>query len=264
MTMTKSTTDPKILTQLSHDLFRAKKDIEITNRITFHIPTVDEIYELGFEKYMGTVSLMTSVGMDIPLILDELGEDFTTIDDFYLFSKYIAPSLETKYTSIIFPNVDFNDTFPYPYTDDEGKESIALISTSGELLMTQEIYEYTMYCLRYTHLKKRNNIILVGQSAKDAYLEDAYLETLIKEDQNNDDSPSFEDLISTMILDPGFPYNQDTVFDMKFTHFLISVQRSKQIHNADLLLSSGYSGFGVDLKKINQKELNRFAKLDFG
>ena len=59
----------------------------------------------------------------------------------------------------------------------------------------------------------------------------------------------------------GFKFNQNDVWDMKINAFMKAVQRVSHIKNADLLLGSGYSGFGVDLKKINKKQLNYFDGL---
>lgn len=258
----KSTIKPEIVNKLSHELFRPKGDLVITNRITYHIPILDEVYDVGFDNYMGTISMLTSVGMDMPLILEELGEDFCTIDDFYLFCKYIAPSVDSKVVSLIFPGLNLESS--HCFIDEETNECLALLSEEGEILMTREIYDIVMFCLRFTHLRKRNDIVIKGYSAREAYLEDAWMERNIQQDAVDDDIPSFEDLISTMVNDPGFLQNYTTVFDMRINHFLDAVYRSKHIQNANLLLTSGYSGFGVDLKKINQKELNRFAKLDFG
>ena len=69
-------------------------------------------------------------------------------------------------------------------------------------------------------------------------------------------------LISTMTNMIGFGYNWTTVWDMKINAFMDAVQQVQHIKNADLLLSSGYSGFGIDLKKINKKEINYFYKPD--
>ena len=41
-----------------------------------------------------------------------------------------------------------------------------------------------------------------------------------------------------------------------------SVARVSKIKNAELLLQSGYSGFGIDLKKIDRETLNYMGELD--
>ena len=65
-------------------------------------------------------------------------------------------------------------------------------------------------------------------------------------------------LISTMTNMEGFKYGWVDVWNMKINAFMDAVNSIQHIKNADLLLSSGYSGFGIDLKKINKKELSYF------
>ena len=49
---------------------------------------------------------------------------------------------------------------------------------------------------------------------------------------------------------------------MKINAFMDSVKRISKIKNADLLLQSGYSGFGVNLKNIDKKQLDWQGELD--
>ena len=59
-----------------------------------------------------------------------------------------------------------------------------------------------------------------------------------------------------MINGPGFKYDHSQVWNMKINAFLDSIKRISKIKNADLLLQSGYSGFGINLKEIPDKQLN--------
>ena len=49
---------------------------------------------------------------------------------------------------------------------------------------------------------------------------------------------------------------------MKINAFMDSVKRIGKIKNADLLLQSGYSGFGVNLKDIEKKQLDWLGELE--
>ena len=49
---------------------------------------------------------------------------------------------------------------------------------------------------------------------------------------------------------------------MKINAFMDSVKRIGEIKNADLLLQSGYSGFGVNLKEIDNKQLDWLGELE--
>ena len=65
-----------------------------------------------------------------------------------------------------------------------------------------------------------------------------------------------------MINCPGFKYNHSEVWNMKINAFLDSVKRITKIQNAELLLQSGYSGFGINLKEIPNKQLDWLGDLD--
>lgn len=49
---------------------------------------------------------------------------------------------------------------------------------------------------------------------------------------------------------------------MKINAFMDSVKRIGKIKNAQLLLQSGYSGFGVNLKEIDNKQLDWLGELE--
>ena len=68
-------------------------------------------------------------------------------------------------------------------------------------------------------------------------------------------------LISSMINCEGFKYNHSNVWDMKINAFMDSVKRINKIKNADLLLQSGYSGFGINLKEVDKKQLDWLGEL---
>ena len=72
-----------------------------------------------------------------------------------------------------------------------------------------------------------------------------------------------KNLISAMVNYEGFKYNHEQVWDLKINAFMDSVKRVSKIKNADLLLQSGYSGFGINLKDIKDKnQLNWLGELE--
>ena len=69
-------------------------------------------------------------------------------------------------------------------------------------------------------------------------------------------------LISSMVNCEGFKYNHSQVWDMKINAFMDSVKRISKIKNTELLLQSGYSGFGINLKDIDKKQLDWLGELE--
>lgn len=49
---------------------------------------------------------------------------------------------------------------------------------------------------------------------------------------------------------------------MKINAFMDSVKRISKIKNSDLLLQSGYSGYGVNLKEVDKNQLDWIGELD--
>ena len=98
------------------------------------------------------------------------------------------------------------------------------------------------------------------KSAKMILIEDAREE--MEANKNKEYHSTLKNLISAMINSEGFKYNHSQVWDMKINAFMDSVKRIGKIKNAQLLLQSGYSGFGVNLKEINNKQLDWLGELD--
>ena len=60
----------------------------------------------------------------------------------------------------------------------------------------------------------------------------------------------------------GFKYNHEQVWNMKINAFMDSVKRIGKIKNAQLLLQSGYSGFGISFDDIDKKQIDWLGELD--
>ena len=91
-------------------------------------------------------------------------------------------------------------------------------------------------------------------------IEDAIEEMMLA--KNKPYHSQLKNLISAMINSEGFKYNHSQIWDMKINAFMDSVKRIGKIKNASLLLQSGYSGFGVNLKDISNKQLDWLGELE--
>lgn len=114
--------------------------------------------------------------------------------------------------------------------------------------------------IRKIHRIKRNDEVPGNEATRKILIEDARDE--YEENKNKSGKSHLLSLISTMVNSEGFKRNDQTVFDMKINAFMDSVARIGKIKNAGLLLQSGYSGFGIDLKKLNKEETNWMGDLD--
>lgn len=114
--------------------------------------------------------------------------------------------------------------------------------------------------LRKSHFIEKDEKVPANESTKMVLIEDAR-----DEYEKNKGKPyhsKLKNMISSMINSEGFKYNHSQVWDMKINAFMDSVMRISKIKNAELLLQSGYSGYGINLKEIDKKQLDWLGELE--
>ena len=83
------------------------QDYPINNKISVHVPTVDEIFNFGDQKYYNMVQSLTSTPFDLMVELDDIGVDYETITDYQLFILMIQSiAYDEQDTSILFRDLD--------------------------------------------------------------------------------------------------------------------------------------------------------------
>lgn len=232
-------------------------DYKISDKISIHQPSLEEICEYGEKEYYSMVYMLCAVGADLKFQLYDLGIDYTEIDDFTLFYSLLCKSYTQKQTSIIFGDLDFSKFQVYKDVD---TEDVFMYDIENDIKIDEYTYCLIVNVLRMIHNFKRNDDIPANETTKQILIEDAR-----EEYERNKDKPhrsQLRNLISTLVNCEGFKYNHNEVWDMKIYAFMDSIKRISKIKNANLLLQSGYSGFGVNLKEINKKQIDWLGELD--
>jgi hypothetical protein len=239
-------------------------DFVVSEHIKIHQPTLNEICEYGEQEYFHMVNMLTSVGADLKWQLDDVGIDYTMIDDFELFYTLIVKMFTVEQTRIIFGDLDFTKFELYSKKDNNDICLIQEIYDESETPGYIEIDKFTYMVitdyLRKVHGYKKNEQKPANESTKRILIEDERDNYLLN--KNKESHSYLLNLISTMINSEGFKYDHAEVWDMKINAFMDSVKRISKIKNAHLLLQSGYSGYGINLKDINKKEIDWLGELD--
>ena len=273
------------------------KDFTVSKGITIHQPTLDEICSLGEDTYWSFVYAFTSSPADLKWQLWDSGIDYTEITDFELFYTMIHMMSPIFITSIIFGDLDFRKFEVYESAQSGVKEKIlyqkcnktvnekVLVEPKNkiysflrkifrckpryknisheeeyEVIIDEYIYTLIVDVLRKMHGFKRNSKMPANNSTKMVLIEDARDEYNISKTKEN--HSQLKNLISAMTNSEGFKYSHSEVWDMKINAFMDSVQRIMKTKNADLLLQSGYSGYGINLKDVDKKQLDWIGELD--
>ena len=75
-----------------------RKKYKLTDKITVRIPTIEEIRktETSEQEYYQAVFLFTKTQCDIMVELDEVGKDYTQVDDYDLFVSFFGSEIQQR------------------------------------------------------------------------------------------------------------------------------------------------------------------------
>lgn len=231
------------------------KDFVINENIKIHQPTLDEICEWGEEKYFSFIYSFTATPTDLKYHLSLVGIDWNEISDYDLFVTR-AMQFDKSESGILFYDLDFSK---FKFATNENDE-IVLYNKKSDVLIDRSIYQIMVDYIRKSHNLTKNVERAMTETTRIVLLEEA--KEQFEMNKNKKYSSVLLPLISTITNMEGFKYGWNDVWNMKINAFMDAVNRVTHIKNANLLLSSGYSGFGIDLKKISKKEINYFYRPD--
>ena len=232
------------------------EDFVVSKYIVIHQPTLGEICDYGEQKYFSMLYSLTSTPQSMKAQLWQSGIDYTTITPYDLFlSLYHLFNKES--TSLLFGNLDFTKFRPYQ----KNQKDVILGQMINDDFVEIDEYTYGMIVdyLCKSHFIDRDLKNPMNESTKMILIEDA-MDDLIKISKEKYHS-KLKNLISAMINSEGFKYNHSQVWDMKINAFMDSVRRIQSIKNANLLLQSAYSGFGINIKDVDKKQLDWLGEL---
>ena len=233
------------------------KDYVINEHIVVHTPTLEEICAYGEDEYFSLVHFLAATPTDLCYQLWDIGLDYTTISDYSLFSQLITKMFPVEKTAIIFGSLDLTKFILKKHPIN--KDDVVMEYPDGNWYMDECTYEILVDYLRKVHFFEKNVSIPANESTKMVLIEDAREVALIKSRKQK--HSTLLNMISTMVNSEGFKYNHDEVWNLKINVFMDSVMRIGKIKNASLLLQSGYSGFGINLKEVDKKQLDWMGSL---
>lgn len=234
------------------------EDYIVSKYIKIHQPTLGEICDFGEKKYYSMIYEFVSTPQSLKSELWDKGVDYTEITPYQLFYSVIRKTMTLNVSSIIFGDLDFSK-FKIKKNED-GDIVLSQTINDEEVIFDEYTYNLVTDYLCKVHFIERDFKIPANNNTKMILIEDAKEEKL--RNKNKKYHSQLKNLISTMINSEGFKYNHTQVWDMKINAFMDSVKRISKIKNSDLLLQSGYSGFGVNLKEVDKKQLDWLGELE--
>lgn len=235
-------------------LFR--EPYKLNRYLTIFQPTMQDIISYGEQEYFQNIGLLCGTPSDFKVILWDNGKDWNKVKEFDFFASFV-PNLGPDKTGILFGDFDFTKFRP------------ANKRETGELVLYNEELDFAIDSFIYHHIvsyiRKLNgmsyngNKIVKGATAKKLVIERD--RNKMKAQANKPYESQLKNLISAMLVYPGFKYSKDQLKNCGIYEFMEAVKRS-QIYTSTIALTQGAYGGFMDTKNINKELFNWFRDTD--
>ena len=233
-----------------------KKSYKINDSINIIIPTVGEILD-NQEMYYGLVSMLTAMPVDMMVQLDDIGIDFTTINEYDLFLIMFAGANFQKDakgkkidTSLIFGDLDLSK---FRVAENEQNGNLILLDTENDIKIDRAIHGRIADFLRQIHHLEKNIRKPANEDGKKFMLERARAK-LKRHKRQNEDS-QLESLIVAMVNTEQYKYDFEGTRELSIYQFNESVRQVIKKVDYDNKMYGVYTG-SINAKDLSQDDLN--------
>lgn len=224
-----------------------KESYSINDDIKIMIPKVRDVLEHD-EDYYNMVMMLTAMPIDMMVQLDEMGVDFTDINEYDLFLM-VFNSLKTEDTSLIFGDLDLS-RFRTATSEQTGK--VVLLNPEG-VRIDRAVANQIATVLRKIHDLKVNNKKPANEEAKKYMLERARAK--MKRASRRLNESYLEQQIVAMVNTEQYHYGFEGTLELSIYQFNKSVRQVIKKVDYEHLMHGVYAGT-ISSKDLSQKDLN--------
>lgn len=227
------------------------RNYKVNDKISVHVPTVDEIFDFGDQKYYSIVQTLVATPFDLMVELDDIGIDYETITDYQLFILMMESiAVNEDDTSILFGDLNLKG-FQEAVNPQNGEK--VLWSKDNDIVIDQMIALEICNAIRKIHFWEAP-IGRAGNAEAKRYL----IERKRKTKQRLAKKPykSFlESMIISLVNTEEFPYNYETVMGLSVYKLNASWRQIQKKKHWDQTMNGVYFGT-VDKDKIDWEKIS--------
>lgn len=222
--------------------------VRINDNIRVMIPDVGTVLSHE-EDYYRLVSVLTAMPYDMMVQLDDIGIDFTEIDDYDLF-LLLFPGLKTENTELLFGDLDLSQFV----TEINQKNGAVMLRDPGTgIVIDRAIFTRIANTLREIHhlektIKKPGN-----EDAKKYLLERTRKK--LRRMKSRKSKSELQSLIVAMVNSSEFKYDYETVKKISIYQFNQSVHQIINKTDWSNRMHGVYAGT-VDAKRLTENEMS--------
>ena len=221
------------------------KSIEITDKLSLRIPTVGEILE-DEQSYYNIISSITATPFQYMVQLDDMGIDYTTINDYDLFIM-LFQILAKSDLSILFGDLNLSDIGRYK---NNKNNSIVLYSSKNDVIIDELVYSKIVKYIRKINNLKRENRKPGNEEAKQFRIKLERKKQ--KRNARKPYEPYLEKMVIALVNRPEFKYNYEQTNDLTIYQFNKSFEQINTSINFENTMIGVYAGT-VDTSKLKDK-----------
>ena len=224
-----------------------KNEYTINENIHIQIPTVGEILEQE-DSYYSMVAMLTAMPIDMMVQLDDIGIDFTTINEYELF-LLLFEGLKQMDTSLVFRDLDLK---PFEKVVNMQNEQLMLINRETGVRIDRALQVQIADILRKIHHLEKNTRKPANGEAREYMIKRAR-KKMQRESKRINDS-QLEGLIVALVNTSEFGYGYEEVRHLSIYQFNQSFRQIAHKINYDNRMHGVYSGT-VNVKELSQDDL---------
>ena len=226
-------------------------EYKVNDKISVHVPTVDEIFDFGDQKYYSTVQTLVATPFDLMVELDDIGIDYESITDYQLFVLMMESiAINEDDTTIFFGNLNLKN-FQEAVKTKNGEK--VLWDKNNDIVIDQMIALEICNAIRKIHFWEAP-VGRAGNAEAKRYL----IERKRKTKQGLAKKPykSFlESMIISLVNTEEFPYNYETVMGLSVYKLNASWRQIQKKKHWDQTMNGVYFGT-VDKDKIDWEKIS--------
>lgn len=221
--------------------------IPVNDKINIYVPTVGEIIECE-DDYYSLVSILTAMPIDFMVQLDDLGIDFTSINEYDLL-LILFPELKSKDTSMIFGDLDLSG---FELMVNRQNNNIVLRDELNDITIDRSVYGMISNTLRKIHSLERDRRKPANEEAKKFMLERARKK--LRRNKNKYRDSQLESFIISLVNAEQFKYDFEGTRELSIYQFNVSVRQVVKKTDYEHLMFGVYSG-SISAKDVKNDDL---------
>lgn len=224
-----------------------KREYPVNDAIRIQIPTVGEILD-NEEEYYTMVSMLTSMPIDMMVQLDDIGVDFTSINDYELF-LLLSGRLKEFDTSLVFGELDLSR---YKMAVNGENGMVVLRDETTGAVIDRAIHDQIANVLRKINHLEKNTKKPANREAKEYML--LRERQKLKRRNSRATESQLEKLIVALVNTEQFHYGFEGTRELTIYQFNESVRQIIHKIDYDNRMHGVYSGT-ISVKELSQDDL---------